>query len=347
MNQSQFGDATPLDVRRGQTDPKDVAYPLRWGVIGAGNISRQWVLSTQACSGASITAVAARDKDRADDFAQKLNIATAYGSYEELVSDPNVDIVYVGTKTFMHKEHTLLAIEAGKHVLCEKPLASNSEEAEEMYAAAKSKGVMLQDAMWTRFFPAIDHARSLIEDGVIGEPTMVHSDFFDPIYVIQTAPLAFGYEDEPTSIATNGLRASAAILDYDGKKAAVLSFPPMMSELPEITEIFGTKGRITLGRPAHCPTDLVLHLPPEGGVPSQYRTRNAPAPAFQYHYPLPENVSIPRAFPNQHGFLYQTEAVHRCLAAGLKECPQYGQAESLHCMRILTEISRQKQAASI
>lgn len=335
-------DSTPLDIRKDLTDVKDVEFPLRWGVLGAGNISRQWVLSSIACKGASIDAVAARELDRAKAFANNLNILRAYGSYQELVDDENIDIIYVGTKTFMHKEHTLLAIEAGKHVLCEKPLTNTLEEAESMYAAAEAKGVMLQDAMWTRFFPAVEHARSLLEENVIGEPLVVHSDFFDPIYVIQAAPLAFGTGSGPTSIKTNGRTAHAAILDYEGKRAAVLSFPPFNSELPEVTEIFGTEGRITLGRPAHCPTDLTIHLPPKGGVPSQYRTRNAPAPRQHFHYPLPENVSISAAFPNQHGFLYQTEAVHRCLAAGLRECPQYSKEESLHCMSILTEINRQR-----
>ena len=263
-----------------------------------------------------------------------------------MVSDPEVDIVYVGTKTWLHKEHSILALNAGKHVLCEKPLASNSGEATAMYEVAKAQGVMLQDGMWTRFFPAVEHARTLIEQGAIGEPLMVHADFFDPIYVIQTAPLAFGVESLPTSITTAGRAASAAVLDYEGKRAALLSFPPFNSELPEVTEIFGTKGRITLGRPGHCPTDLTLHSPPEGQVPSQYRTGNMPAPAQKIHYPLPANVSIPNPFPNQHGFLYMAEAVHRCLAAGLKECPQFGEAESMHCMDILTEVMSQKAAAA-
>ena len=339
-------DGTPLDIRKGLTDAGDTAHPLRWGVIGAGNISRQWILSTQACPGAKIVAVAAREQPRAVAFARQHGIARAYASYQQLVEDEEVDIVYVGTKTFLHKEHSLLALKAGKHVLCEKPLTDSYSDAMEMYEAADANKVMLQDAMWTRFFPAVEHARALIEQSVIGVPQVVHSDFFDPIYVIQAAPLAFGYDRSPTSIATNGRRASAAILDYEGEQAAVLSFPPLNSELPETTEIIGTSGRIRLGRPAHCPTDLTLFLPPEGGVPSQYRTKNAPAPAHHYHYPIPENVRIPAAFPNQHGFLYQTEAVHRCLAAGLRECPQYGRSESLHCMEILTEILRQKQNQS-
>ncbi|MCY4130036.1 MAG: Gfo/Idh/MocA family oxidoreductase [Gammaproteobacteria bacterium] len=346
MADQQFPLSTPFDVRRGLTDPNDTAFPLRWGILGAGNVSRQFALSLKSVKGASITAVAAREQARADAFAANLGIAKALDSYESMVADPDVDIVYVGTKTWLHKEHSILGLNAGKHVLCEKPLASNSDEATEMYAVAKAQDVMLLDGMWTRFFPAVEHARTLIEQGAIGEPLMVHADFFDPIYVIQAAPLAFGIEALPTTITTAGRAASAAVLDYDGKRAALLSFPPFNSELPEVTEIFGTQGRISLGRPGHCPTDITLHSPPIGQVPSQYRTGNVPAPAQRFHYPLPANVSIPSPFPNQHGFLYMAEAVHRCLGAGLKECPQYSEAESMHCMDILTEIMRQKAAAA-
>ena len=346
MTDEQLPLSTPLDVRRGLTDPKDTSFPLRWGILGAGNVSRQFALSLKGVQGATITAVAAREQARADAFASILGIPKAFDNYEAMVADPEVDIVYVGTKTWLHKEHSILGLNAGKHVLCEKPLASNSAEASDMYATAKSRGVMLLDGMWTRFFPAVEHARTLIEDGAVGDPLMVHADFFDPIYVIQAAPLAFGIEKPPSTITTAGRAASAAVLDYDGKRAALLSFPPFNSELPEVTEIFGTKGRISLGRPGHCPTDITLHSPPVGQVPSQYRTGNVPAPAHHYHYPLPANVNIPHPFPNQHGFLYMAEAVHRCLAADLKECPQYGEAESMHCMDILTEIMRQKAAAT-
>ena len=346
MTDKQMPLSTPLDVRRGLTDPKDTAFPLRWGIVGAGNVSRQFALSLKGVQGATITAVAAREQARADAFATNLGIARAFDSYETMVTDSEVDIVYVGTKTWLHKEHSILGLNAGKHVLCEKPLASTVSEATEMYAAAKAQGVMLLDGMWTRFFPAVEHALTLIEQGAIGEPLMVHADFFDPIYVIQAAPLAFGIENAPTTITTAGRAASAAVLDYEGKRAALLSFPPFNSELPEVTEIFGTQGRISLGRPGHCPTDITLHSPPVGQVPSQYRTGNVPAPAQRFHYPLPANVSIPNPFPNQHGFLYMAEAVHRCLAAGLTECPQYGEAESMHCMAILTEIMRQKTAAA-
>ena len=338
--------STPLDVRRGITSAADVAFPLRWGIIGAGRISAQWVMALHACEGATVSAIASREIDRAKEFARQYGVATASGDYREMVASDDVDIVYIGTITRLHKEHTLLAIEAGKHVLCEKPLTENLSDAQEMYAAAEEKDVMMQDGMWTRFFPAVEHARTAIEAGTIGEVVLTQSDFFDPIYTIQAAPLAFGASAVPVAITALGNKAGGAIVDYGDDKYAVLTFPPRNSELPEITELVGTEGRITLERPAHCPTRISIRIPPPNGVPSQYRTGNAPAPLHYFEYPLPGSVAMARSSPNQHGFLYQVEAVHRCLAAGLRQCPQYNKEESLHSMNVLTEINKAKQAAA-
>ena len=201
--------STPMDVRLGMTRAEDVAFPLRWGIIGAGNISRQWVPALHACKGATVTAVAARSEDRAEAFAARYGIKRAYSDYAEMVASPDVDIVYVGTISRLHKEHGLLAIEAGKHVLCEKPLAQNAADARDMYAAAEEKNVMQR-----------------------------------------------------------------------------------------------------------------------------------------FEYPLPGTVSIPDAYPNQHGFLYQAEAVHRSLAAGLCQCPQYDKEASLATLDLLTRISDARRAAA-
>ena len=340
-----MGAATPLDLRLGLTAAADVAHPLRWGIIGTGRISAQWVANLAQCAGASVTAVAARDPERARRFAEEHGIAAACASYAELAASPEVDIVYVGTINRLHREHTLLALAAGKHVLCEKPLTETADDARAMYAAADARGVMLQDGMWTRYFPAVEHARSLIEEGAIGEVVLVQSDFFDPIYAVQAVPLGFGAAARPTAIAVAGRNASAAVVEYGADRCAVLTFPPQACELPETTELVGTKGRITLHRPAHSPTRLTVRVPEEGGVPSLYRTNNVPAPAQVFEYPLPGGVSLATSYPNQHGFLYQAEAIHRCLAAGLRECPQYGREESLHAMDLLTGISNAKQAA--
>ena len=335
---------TPRDVRLGLTRAEDVAFPLRWGIIGAGDISRQWVLSSRECEGATMAAVAARSGDRARAFAARHGVEKAYGSYAEMLASPDVDVVYVGTIDRLHKEHCLMAIEAGKHVLCEKAMAKNVADAREMYAAANKNDVMLQDGVWTRFFPAVEHARNLIEAGEIGDVMTVQADF-DTYYTTQAATLAFGADQKPVRVQVAGRHfgPGGAMLEFEGNRFANLTFVAYPSEFPEVTEFIGTKGRITLEQPAHCPTRLTLRVPPR--TPSRYVDGNVPSPEQRFEYPLPNSIDVPDAYPNQQGFIYQTEAVHRCLAAGLRECPQMNQRESLNNLEVLASIHALKEGS--
>lgn len=328
LTETPSAPATPMDVRLGLTRLQDEAFPLRWGILGAGNISRQWVLALRGCAGASVAAVAARSLDKATQFAEQLEIASAFSSYAEMVGSADVDIVYVGTVPKLHKQHALLAINAGKHVLCEKPFTANGDDARGLYAAAENGDVMVQHGMWSRFFPAVEHARFALEQAEIGQIKIVQADF-DPLYTLQAAVLAFGTDCKPEITAT----PHHGILEYGDHRSAVLSFPPRDIEFPEVVEFIGTRGRITLEQPGHCPTSLTVHK--AASAPSRYRNQNTPARAQRFDYPLPDTVQIPDAFPNQAGFVYQAQAVHRCLSAGLRECPQFGRAESLATIDLL------------
>ncbi|HCP49765.1 MAG TPA: hypothetical protein DIT73_06030, partial [Gammaproteobacteria bacterium] len=119
--------STPLDIRLGQTNENGINFPLRWGIISASAIASDWIKSLQDVPGASVVAVAARDKARAAAYAEAHGIPAAYGTYEELCNDPNVDIVYIASKTWDHHRDMLTAINAGKHVLCEKPFTDTAE----------------------------------------------------------------------------------------------------------------------------------------------------------------------------------------------------------------------------
>ena len=339
---NQLPPETPRDVRLGLTKPEDVAFPLRWGIIGAGDISRQWVLASRECAGATIAAVAARDEDKANAFAAQHGVEKAYGGYENMLASPDINVVYVATIDRLHKEHCLMAIEAGKHVLCEKALAKTADDARDMYAAANKKNVMLQDGMWTRFLPAVEHARYLMETGAIGDVMMVQADF-DAYYTTQAATLAFGADEKPVRVQVAGKHfgPGGAILEYAGNRFANLSFIPYPSEFPEVTQFIGSKGRITLEQPAHCPTRLTVRIPPK--TPSRYMDGNKPSPEQRFEYPFPEAIDIPDGYPNQEGFIYQTEAVHRCLAAGLRECPQVNQQESINNLEVLESIHALKE----
>lgn len=345
-----MADVVPLDVRLGHTDSDGTSHRLRWGFIGTGGISSDWAKCLAKVPGAELEAVAARSLSSAKEFAETHGVKAAVESYTELVKRDTVDIVYVGTITSLHKEHAMMAIAAGKHVLCEKPLAESTIDAEEMFALAKEKGVMLQEGLWTRFFPAVEHARLLIEQGVIGDVVMAAADFPDRCYAAQISPLAFGAAKTPTHIVASSRERDGmggAIVQYGETGTTVLSFPSWGSEFQEVLQFTGTKGRVTLDGYGHAPTRLSLHLTPAGVPPEPQghtsTSQNGVEPVTTVHtYPVPQPTGYPSPgwhYTNQTGFVYQAEAVHRCLAAGLRECPQYTAEESLHVMRILDGIN--------
>ena len=333
---------TPRDVSLGVTRASDVAFPLSWGVFGTGEICRQFVCASREVAGATMAGVSSRHAENAHAFANAHGVVKAYDTYQDLLDAPDIDVVYVGTPDSVHKEHCLMALNAGKHVLCEKILATCVEDAQQMYAAAERHNVMLQDGVWSRFFPAMEQARHLLETGVIGDVVMVQADF-DPLYTSQLVTMAFGLEAKPIDIKVCGTAGGpgGAILEFESNRFAILSFISYPSEFAEVFEIIGTEGRITLEQPAHCPTALTLRVP--SVAPSRYLGGNTPSPLQRFEYPLPSSVRIPQSFPNQQGFYYMTEAIHRCLAAGLRQCPQFDRAESLHLLEIVCAINGLRQ----
>jgi len=149
---------------------------LNWGILGAGDIANLQTADLVE-NGHRVVAVASRDSDRGKDFAKKYGIKTMYTAYQDLVSDPSVDIIYVATPHVFHLEHASLALNAGKHVLLEKPFTINAGEAAQLLDLAKSKNLVILEAMWTRFLPHMVQLRADIAAGLIGEVRGVHADF--------------------------------------------------------------------------------------------------------------------------------------------------------------------------
>ncbi len=397
---------TPMDIRLGQTRAEDINYPLRWGIVSASAIASDWIKSLQDVPGASVMAIAARDKERAEAYAKAHDIPKAYGSYEELFNDPNIDIVYIATRTWTHYQYLMMAIAAGKHVLCEKPFTDTAEQAKEVYAAAEKAGIVCWEGMWLRFFPAVEHARAAMERGDIGDIQVVQADYPDRVYALNPAVIGFGAKEMPVIVAAgrasrgqpyandvpsaHGATPSAAVLQYSEQKGiAVITFPS--GRFIEEAHYIGTKGRITIETPAHHPTAVtirtgrpprigtrkeegkpVLELDPDEGWIGDWnethwnQDRNPSHGPFnhveRFEYPLPTPAPITRGQPagsrwtgeklikykgwtwsggNQHGFMYEAQAVHRCMAAGLKEMPQHTIAESIRVCEIVDEINRQ------
>jgi len=149
---------------------------LNWGILGAGDIANLQTTDL-TLTGHSVVAVASRDKERGNEFAAKYGIGNVYTDYESLVNDPNVDIIYVATPHVFHFEHASLALNAGKHVLLEKPFTINAGESAKLLQLAESKNLVILEAMWTRFLPHMVQLRKDIAAGLIGEVRGVHADF--------------------------------------------------------------------------------------------------------------------------------------------------------------------------
>lgn len=176
--------------------PDPMAAPaLRWGVLGTGWIADRFVSSCHSSTRQRFAAVGSRSVEAARHFADNHGMAVAHDSYEALVSDPEVDIVYVATPHNFHVEHGLLAIEAGKHVLIEKPIALNSQDLERLYEAADRRQVMCQEALWSFFLPKWDVVRQLLDDGTLGTIQTIiadHGEWLPPGHRIHDAGLAGG-----------------------------------------------------------------------------------------------------------------------------------------------------------
>jgi len=155
---------------------------LRWGVMGAGRLARDVVREIQQ-HGLAVKAIGARDLDRAEQFAAELGLSNSHQGYEALANDPEVDAVYVVTTNQAHFECAMAAINAGKHVLIEKPFMMNADEARVVVAAARAAGVFCMEAMWTRFLPMHVELFKCIDSGMIGSPRFLladHSQFLPP-----------------------------------------------------------------------------------------------------------------------------------------------------------------------
>ncbi len=317
-------------------------HPVRWGLIGPGSIANSFATGLRAVPGASLNAVASRDRDRAAAFAARYGAATAYGNVEDLAADPAVDAIYIATPHPHHAAVARICLAAGKAVLCEKPITMNAGELVELIELAKARRVFLMEAMWTRFLPIMGRVRAWLAEGAIGEPRLVQADFgcrngWDPagrwlnpalgggalldvgIYV-----LAFGYQvfgAQPERIAgfahlgATGVDEQAAMmLRWSGGRLASLTCA-VRTNTPHVARINGTDGSIVIPDFWHA-TSATL-------TTSAGRS---------------EAVTLPFA---ANGYEYEAIEVGRCLAAGLVESPVMGWDESLSIQRSMDELRRQ------
>lgn len=150
---------------------------IRWGIVGAGNIAHSFSKDLALVQGGELTAVASRDLEKAKQFAATYGVPIAFGSYQELFESNAVDIIYIATPHTSHAALSIAAMEAGKNVLCEKPMGVHKKQVKEMISVAKERQVFLMEALWSRFNPTIKKVKQLVDEGVIGDIGYIHADF--------------------------------------------------------------------------------------------------------------------------------------------------------------------------
>jgi xylose dehydrogenase (NAD/NADP) len=156
--------------------------PVRWGIVSTAHINRLVIPGAKASEKVDLVAVASRTQERADDYARKWEIPRAHGSYEALLSDPEIEAVYISLPNTLHCEWSIKALEAGKHVLCEKPLSRHPGEVEAAFAVAEQEGLNLMEAFMYRHNPQTKRLQELVAEGVIGELRLVRSAFSYGLY---------------------------------------------------------------------------------------------------------------------------------------------------------------------
>jgi predicted dehydrogenase len=283
-----------------------MAEHLRWGILATGWIAGQMTADLKV-AGIPVTAVGSRDLDSARAFADAHGIPNAHGSYEELVADPEVDVIYVATPHPKHAENALLALDAGKHVLVEKAFTLNSAEARKVVDRAAERGLVVLEAMWTRWLPHMARIRELVASGALGDLRLVLADHgqrlsADPegrmlnpalgggalldlgIYPVSFAWDILGEPDRVLALSTpavTGVDASTSILlGYPNGAQAILQCV-LDASSPVTATVVGTEARIEIASGWYSPTTFRV-VRSDGTVLEEYDGRGIEGRGMQF-----------------------------------------------------------------
>lgn len=314
---------------------------FRVGIIGAGWIAEKMANALAPLSEYCVHAIASRNKQKADDFAQRWGIAKAYGCYEQMVEDDEIDLIYIATPHSHHHDHARLAISHGKPVLVEKAFTANAKQAEELIAYAREKGVFVTEAIWTRYMPMSHKVKEIMESGIIGQPRiltatlcymMEHKErIIKPelcggalldlgVYCLNFARMYFGTDIQKTVsnciMGPTGIDLHESIsLTYTGDRMANLQSGALcLNDRQGI--ISGTEGFIRVDN-INCPERIDVY-------------RN---------YELVETHTKPADMVN--GYEYQVYECRRCIEAGLIESPMMPHLESISIMRQMDDLRKE------
>ena len=317
---------------------------LRWGIIGLGNIANQFIKDLLLLPHTKVTAVASRSHAKAKAFAELYQVDHFYGDYQAILEDAEVDIVYIATPHNSHMDWCIRAILAGKHVLCEKPLAVNAGQILKLINVARMTGVFIMEAFWSRFNPSIENCLGQVENGTIGTVNYINADFSfyreDPddsrmlslelaggslldmgVYPVFLAYLMLGMPAEIKALGwkhTTGVDMQTAIvLKYP--KAVAMLMSGFASQSDMVAKIYGTEGRIYLEPYWHETQGYILV---EGNDNNTKTTK--------FDHPT-----------TGKGFTYEIEECIRCIQSGQKQSQKWSLKNSLDLITITDEIRKQ------
>jgi predicted dehydrogenase len=318
--------------------------PLRWGIIGTGGIARRFARDLEYVD-ALVEAVGSRSQESADAFGAEFGVAKRYGSYQAVVEDPAVDVVYVATPHPMHHENALLALEHDKPVLVEKAFTMTAEEARDLVAVARAKSLFLMEAMWTRFLPHVIALRRLLNEGALGDVLTVeadHGQWFekDPdfrlyapalgggalldlgVYPVSFASMVLGTPKSVTAVVTSAFTGvdgiTSMLFGYESGAQAILTCTSLARSETRAS-IVGTEARIEIAGAFYSPSSFELKL------------RNGTSETFE--------------FSTQGRVLhFQAAEVARCLRSGELESPGMPLDESVSIMETMEKVLRFSEA---
>ena len=313
---------------------------LNWGIIGLGNIAHQFVRDLQLVEEANIVCVGSRSLEKASKFAEQYDIPNYCGSYDEVIANREVDVVYIATPHDSHADIGVKAMNSRKHVLCEKPLAVNKDQVIEMVEASRKNNVFLMEALWSKFNPSIKECLHLVKNGAIGDVNYVNADFtFNiekdannrmlnmelaggslldmGIYPVFLAYSVFGKPEEMHAIArfheTGADLQTSVVMRFDNGVATVMS--GFISQSDMVAKVYGTKGRILIDAPWHETQGYRL-------------IKNGDS----------RKVELPTA---GKGFTYEIIETMNCIYEGYLESQFWSHQHSIDLIEILDEIRLQ------
>jgi predicted dehydrogenase len=315
---------------------------IRWGILGCGRIARKFAADLALVAGAKLSAVAARQMDNARAFANEFPAPHVHGSYEDLVNNPEVDVIYIASPHALHHEHTLLCLNHHKAVLCEKAFALNYRQAKEMVDVSRDKKVFLMEALWSKFLPQYQKLQDLIAAGTLGEIKSILVNFgfipqppvpprlYDPalgggslldigIYNVFLVVSLMGRPDvieaSMTPTAEGVDEQCASLFKYKNGAMAQL-FSSLLSNLGTDADISGTKSRVRLTARFYAPSAAI----------ELYSGREDSKEIIPVHKEAGS------------GYQYQARHVGECLRKGLIESPVMSHDDSLLIMETMDRI---------